>query len=91
MNETVKIGPRVPEEVWENFKLYAEKKRGKKGGTGDELTQAMINHMAEEEDDPNLELQEKIERMDTRIDYMMTSIRNIESQFEENSGGGGGV
>lgn len=87
MTRRKQIGPRVPEDVWDMFKDYAEEKHGKQGMASEELAEAMINHVKGErregdERSPG-ELPDRLESMDTKLDYILRSTNHIESFVDE--------
>lgn len=86
---TMKIGPRVPEDVWEKFKLQVEEKHGKvRGKIGEELAEALRVYMGDTDDQQVRESLEQItrrqEQLSLKMDDMEAELRRLRTQNEQN-------
>lgn len=95
MTERVKIGPRVPEPLWNRMIDLTEEKHGKKRGRlSDEVETALKQYVDRYEDSsksPNgmgqslqlIELYDSVENLDAKVDHVLISQSHTSRQLEE--------
>lgn len=86
-NNTMKIGPRVPADVWERFKLHVENKHGKvRGKIGEELAEALRMYMGETDDQQIGDSLEQITRRQEQLSLKMDDLAAEMRQDRAESG-----